>query len=589
VEEAPPAEGSLASHDTLERLGESARFAQLDDLDRDAIREFSSSPEPGEFNGEDAADGGEAPAEAPAPEDAPLELDIAGAVEGLVDEVATPVEETPVEAAPAEAAAVEEPPAEEAAPPPVEEEIATRELPPAEEVAPAEDAPPAEGSLASQDTLDRLGESARFAQLGDIDADAIKELSASPAPAEFSEEEEKGEAPVQALDFASPESAETPAEEVTAPPTEEEVPAATREIPAEPGPEPKPDAAPVEVAPVEVPPVETPAAEEVPPAEAEDPLSRPVVPPPGRSHRPYSIYEPGAGRELSPRRRRAAPSGPPSLASRFLAGRPVQCDDPEALAATVFELEDRLATSVEDARFSESVRTERAVETARAQLLESLKGPDRPSAKALTRAKDAQREFDKFSRQMALREQQLEGRLRTQVQQLRAKQQRELTDYDQQWFLEPRQRRYNRASQKIRVLRLQRQLLLTHRIDEPTSSERSEAQDYQTSRSLLEQRHADELDSLIQASDFRRSEFRYIKDTLAKRFSTRTGLPKPDEQPLADPDEFWAKAKRGEIEGLPAAPRRKVQVSKSPFGSDAPLSLPPLETDSSRKRKKVGP
>jgi hypothetical protein len=271
----------------------------------------------------------------------------------------------------------------------------------------------------------------------------------------------------------------------------------------------------------------------------------------------------------------------------------VQCDDPEALAATVFELEDRLATTVEGARFSESVRTECAVETARAQLLESLKAPDHPTPEALSRASDERREFEEFTRNMAYREQQLEVRLRTQVQQLREKHARELADHEQQWLVEPKQRRFNRSSQKLRILRLQRQLVLTsHRVDDsPSPSDRSkrEAQaDYQASRALLEQRHADELESLIQACDLRRREFRYIKDTLARRFSSRVGLPKPEDQPLADPDDFWAKARIG-IEGVR---QRRVQVSKAPAGSEAKTAspLPPLETNTShRRRKKVGP
>jgi hypothetical protein len=237
------------------------------------------------------------------------------------------------------------------------------------------------------------------------------------------------------------------------------------------------------------------------------------------------------------------------------------------------------------------VRTERAVDIARAQLLESLKVPDRPAPEGLSRANDERRELEEFTRTMALREQQLEVRLRTQVQQLREKQARELANHDQQWLVEPKQRRFNRSSQKLRILQLQRHLVLTSpRIDSPTPSERGarEAQDFQSSRAALEQKQADELETLIHACDLRRDEFRYIKDTLAKRFSSRTGLPKPEDQPLADPDGFWAKARRGEIEG--AGGRRKVQVSKTTAGSEVNPTLPPLETDATnRRRKKVGP
>jgi hypothetical protein len=264
----------------------------------------------------------------------------------------------------------------------------------------------------------------------------------------------------------------------------------------------------------------------------------------------------------------------------------VHCDDPETLADTVFELEDRLVTSVESSRFSESVRTERAVEIARAQLLDSLKVPERPAPEVTTRT-----ESEDFTRNLAYREQQLEVRLRTQVQQLREKHARELAELELQWLVEPKLKRFSRSSQKLRILRLQRQLAPTsHRAEESPSPVdrpgREPKPDFQAARAQLEQKHADELETLIQACDLRRGEFRYIKDTLARRFSSRTGLPKPEDQPLGDPDGFWAKARKGEIEGVAA--RRKVQVSKTPAGSEAntALPLPPLETASTKSRRK---
>jgi hypothetical protein len=289
---------------------------------------------------------------------------------------------------------------------------------------------------------------------------------------------------------------------------------------------------------------------------------------------PGAVRDPSSSRSgVSPRRKRAAATGPPSLASRFLAGRPVQCDDPEALAATVFELEDRLDTSVDTAHFSESVRTERAVETARAQLLESLKVTPEVSP----RASETRRELDDFGRTMSYREQQLEIRLRTQVQQLREKHAHELALQEQRFLVEPKQRRFNRSSQKLRIFRLQRQLVLG-RVDEaPTPADPARvAPDFQTARAQLEQKHADELETLIQACDLRRNEFRYIRETLAKRFAPNSGIAKTEEQPLADPDGFWAKARRGEIDATGA--RRKVQVSKTPAGSEVTaVPLPPLE------------
>jgi hypothetical protein len=311
------------------------------------------------------------------------------------------------------------------------------------------------------------------------------------------------------------------------------------------------------------------------------------------------IREPPAVREVvraspsSPRRQRATPpAGAPSLASRFLAGRPVRCDDPEALAATVWELEDRLEGSADDTRFTDSGRTERAVETARAQLLESLeRQPASRQAEILARQADSRREFEEFSRTMAYREQQLEARLRAQVQQLRDRHARECTEHDQQWLVEPKQRLFSRSSQKLRILRLQRQLLLTsHEPGSGSSSERSGERtpaDFDGSRAHLDQKHADELESLLQACDLKRGEFRYIRDTLARKFA---GGP---DQPPPDAERLWARAKKGgDAEQGPGLPptKKKVQVTKTTNAADFnTLPLPPLEMDQTiRKKRKVG-
>jgi hypothetical protein len=334
----------------------------------------------------------------------------------------------------------------------------------------------------------------------------------------------------------------------------------------------------------------------------------------------YPIREPSGIREPavrptppSPRRQQvSSPTGVPSLASRFLSGRPVQCDDPELLAATVWELEDRLDSLIGKSRFSELMRTDQAVKEARAQLMESLKrqNQERRQAEVHARTSNSRQEFEEFSKTITLREQQLEMRLKDQLQQLRDKQARESAEHDAQWQVDPKERLFNRSSQKLRMLRLQRHLLLaSHKFDEAAQvsgigdkvvrSETAERHyqmqtDFEASRVLLDRKHADELDTLMQTSELRRGEFRYIKETLSRRFGNRFMVLKVEEQAASDADKLWARTHRNgdgdQLAAVMGGSRKKVLVSKTPNVADFnTLVLPPLEMNSPvRRRNKFG-
>jgi hypothetical protein len=115
-----------------------------------------------------------------------------------------------------------------------------------------------------------------------------------------------------------------------------------------------------------------------------------------------------------------------SVTALFLKGKPVACEDPEVLAAAVWELEDRLDGTMDGWRCTDSTNTERAIKTARAQLFEVLK---RTTAKQREeqireRTKDSKAEFEKFNRMMSEREKKLEERLRKEEQETQESQAR---------------------------------------------------------------------------------------------------------------------------------------------------------------------
>jgi hypothetical protein len=281
---------------------------------------------------------------------------------------------------------------------------------------------------------------------------------------------------------------------------------------------------------------------------------------------------------------------------RFLGGLPVDCDDPELLAAAMWELEDRLHAdrSAGDSHLPELSRLERAVEVARARLMGALKGESQEEVRAVAR-----HEYERFTLVMAEREQALEARLREQMLELRDRQERECAEHDARWTIEPRQRMFNRSSQRLRILKLQRQLLSTaHRFNDALqvsgagnaqggeTGENTQMQDgFEGSRMLLGQKHEEESSRLLQTMEMKRAEFQYIRDTLAKRFAHQSIGTTP-EQGSSSPEGVWVRTRRtdGAIAPAPgSSPRRRAMLATADASAN---SLPPLDMDSpARKRK----
>jgi hypothetical protein len=259
-------------------------------------------------------------------------------------------------------------------------------------------------------------------------------------------------------------------------------------------------------------------------------------------------------------------------------------------------------------QYPESARTERAVEAARLQLMDSLKrqNQERRQADLKTRTAWSRQEFDDFARAMGQREQQLEMRLREQLQQLRERQAREYAEHDAEWTVEPKQRQFNRSSQKVRVLRLQRQLLGTsHRFEEAlqvseigdavaqkeTIEHHAQMQtEFEASRVLLDKKHADEMDTLLQAHEVRRGEFRFIRETLARGFTHRFAALKSEKETANDPDKLWVRTRKND--GLQIAsmygPKRKITLSKiANVAEFNTLALPPLEMESVVRKRNL--
>jgi hypothetical protein len=304
----------------------------------------------------------------------------------------------------------------------------------------------------------------------------------------------------------------------------------------------------------------------------------------------------------SPRRRAA--SGDTEIAlltSKFLAGERVTCDDPEALANAIWELQDRRDSTMSQGQFAESVNAQKAVDAANAQMLEALKRRNQQEVQQQLAAKHetTRQEYEEFCQTMRQQEDALEAECREQVQHMQKRQREELDKHDRDWRVDPKQRQFNRASQKLRILRVQQQLLMAaRRFDEAAqvsgiadrlAEEETIESHYQCfvhfsqSRALLEQRHSAELDTLQKACNRRRGELRHLKETGTARYNKRFSNLQAQQQTAQDPEKLWALNHRND--GHHVARSRQVPIVKTvTVKTFNILPLPPLPPPNSPRK-----
>jgi hypothetical protein len=87
---------------------------------------------------------------------------------------------------------------------------------------------------------------------------------------------------------------------------------------------------------------------------------------------------------------------------------------------------------------------------------------------------------------------------------------------------------------------------------------------------------------LVQACELKRGEFRYIRDTLARKFGAEHAA--TDIEKMAPPAKTAGEAET--LVGLPAA-KKKVQVTKTANAAEFnTLPLPPLDADPLNRKKR---
>jgi hypothetical protein len=283
--------------------------------------------------------------------------------------------------------------------------------------------------------------------------------------------------------------------------------------------------------------------------ERDEPQSSPPSPPP-------------QGQKSARHRRRTSHAEPDPQAvswvsQQFLASKPVICNDPEFLATVVLDLENQRDELMLKGDFRESMEAQKAVDTARAQQLDSVKKRNQAEVLAEIHAKQAsvQEEYDQFLRAMKEQQQDFENRVQEQLKETEARHQQEVNEHDSDWQSEPKQRQFNRSSQQLRVLRVQQQLLLSGRrydeaaqvckiadglaARETAASHRQMLISFLQSRALLEQKHSDNIDTLMKAVETRRGELQHTLEIGSRRFTNRMTNLKAEEAVAQDAERLW--------------------------------------------------
>jgi hypothetical protein len=170
--------------------------------------------------------------------------------------------------------------------------------------------------------------------------------------------------------------------------------------------------------------------------------------------------------------------------------------------------------------------------------------------------------------------------------------------------MEPKQRLFNRAPQKVRVLRRQQQLLMnSHQFDEAAQvrgiadrlaraqaleKHRQLQLEFEASRMVISQKHMEELDTMQQAFEKRRTEFKFIRDIPMSKFLNRFKTLKVEETVAQDPDKVWSIYHRNDgdpMVKLCGTTRKGMPPKKPEVKEFNTLSLPPLTVETPARRR----
>ena len=243
-----------------------------------------------------------------------------------------------------------------------------------------------------------------------------------------------------------------------------------------------------------------------------------------------------------------------TISEQFLSGEKVVTNDPTLLAYVVSNLEEKRDQLMMDGDFRNSIATQKAVDAARSKQFEAVKkkASKEELGKIRKKQKKLESKYKEFEEQMNMQEEQLENEINYQIQIMEEHHRKQIQDHDQSWQNESKQRQYNRASQRLRVLRTQQQLLMNaKRFDEAEhvckiadgvaqqealESYKQMLTAYKNSRRILEEKQQEEMDMLMTSSEQKREIFQHQKEVLTQPFIKRINNLNREREIAKDPE-----------------------------------------------------
>ena len=297
------------------------------------------------------------------------------------------------------------------------------------------------------------------------------------------------------------------------------------------------------------------------------------------------------------------------LSKKFIANETIKETDPILLAGVIVDLESKRNEMMASGQTRESVKVQIALEKAKQEQRKAamVAAQKEKSEKIEEKIKETKDKIAEVVSESKEKEKELDEEIKKQVGELKTKQSEELADFDEEWTSEVKSRRYNRASQKLKMMKVQQMLLLNaKRFDEADKMNRTIAQqeqyeisenvrtmqlEYNTARRQLIEKQQAEMSTLNEAHQQQRDVLSNSYHQKVAILARRQKILEDEKELAQDPEKVWQTSHRNDPDPTTLVARPKEKSAK-PFknstmpGDFALIHLPPLKPPGSPRQRK---
>ena len=334
---------------------------------------------------------------------------------------------------------------------------------------------------------------------------------------------------------------------------------------------------------------------------------------------PHSPKEPKTPRSPRPSSTKFSPRNSPRptininkeaaslIAEKFIKGVEVKESDPHLLIAAMIEIETTRNELMSKGHFKESLKTQKALETARsAQITASKKiAQEHELLNVQQKQSEAKTKINSISQQIKQSEQELLTKFQEQIDSMLKRHEFDIIEHDSKWESDSKRRQFNRSSNQLRTLRVQQQLLMkAKRFDEAEyvckNADLLEQQEsnraaklmqtaYNNSKNNLLKRHQEEIETLKKAQNMKKEEIKCLLESKVVPLQNRIKVLAQEEELAKNPDYVWATKHRNDddqalIVGQQVKTGRNANTTR--LSDFTILPLPPLKLISSPNKIK---